>query len=281
MSENPYNLNDKQIAQIAKGLSETFKTMGSMYKQVSSNLNMMIEPIKQMMEYRNELLLTVEKWRKEYQPYFDEIKKQVSSTKAKQFKAIEKLGENQLIWFNNLDCEIVGKILNGDNITDIMTQYLKANNYSEINEIIRKSSEMELLKEQKILYDQSVSAYHNENYYLGCMGFSGIIDWLMSKTTEDLSTSSKRRIDKIFEKLELEKVIDSIDLPLFSAIYNIEPVLSSLFNFSHFIDEEPEFLNRHWIAHGRSLKEYTKLDCIKLINLIYALLLIGSVESGE
>lgn len=47
---------------------------------------------------------------------------------------------------------------------------------------------------------------------------------------------------------------------------------------SEFSKKELKGLNRHWIAHGRSLKRKTKLDVVKMINLIYGMLLINELD---
>ena len=59
----------------------------------------------------------------------------------------------------------------------------------------------------------------------------------------------------------------------------LEKTLDSFSAPSDFKGKEPKGLNRHWIAHGRATRKKTKLDCVKMINLIYGLLLIGELES--
>ena len=61
----------------------------------------------------------------------------------------------------------------------------------------------------------------------------------------------------------------------------LEKTLDSFSAFSDFSKKEPKGLNRHWIAHGRSTRKKTKLDCVKMINLIYGLLLIEQLDSLE
>lgn len=41
-------------------------------------------------------------------------------------------------------------------------------------------------------------------------------------------------------------------------------------------EEEPEDLNRHWIAHGRKTINATKLDDCKMINALYGLMYFGN-----
>ena len=46
-----------------------------------------------------------------------------------------------------------------------------------------------------------------------------------------------------------------------------------------FSDEEPQLLNRNWIMHGRSQREYKRIDCIKLLRFLYGIILVDYIDS--
>lgn len=43
-------------------------------------------------------------------------------------------------------------------------------------------------------------------------------------------------------------------------------------------EAEPQNLNRHWVAHGRKTTEASKLDCYKMIGILYGLILLAEVQ---
>jgi hypothetical protein len=45
-----------------------------------------------------------------------------------------------------------------------------------------------------------------------------------------------------------------------------------------FSDEEPDYLNRNWIMHGRSQSENTRIDFIKLLRFLYGIILINYID---
>lgn len=44
------------------------------------------------------------------------------------------------------------------------------------------------------------------------------------------------------------------------------PFLEKLFEYHDFNDEQPTFINRHWILHGRSSVDWTTADALRLVN---------------
>lgn len=261
------------ITPAVNAMSKTLNQYSEMSKQISEN---MWQPIIELQKKVSAITAPFA----QIQQRLTEVVAPIAKAAKKQ-QAIIKLGDNQLIWFGFLDDKIVDQILCEDNIDNLISTYLENEKYSEIDEIIRESRKSNFLQAQKRLYSQTISAYRKKHYNLACMGFVGVIDWLLSKTSGDLSASGKARIDKITNKMESEEVLDSFEISFYATFISIEPVMRSMFTFADFKGDEPQILNRHWIAHGRTQKVYTKLDCVKLINLIYALLLIGSVQGGD
>ena len=82
-------------------------------------------------------------------------------------------------------------------------------------------------------------------------------------------------------KLSTDKVLNQDEYAMLALAITFEKTLDLFSSTSSFASKEPKYLNRHWIAHGRSLHKKTKLDCIKMINLIYGLLLIDKFDSED
>lgn len=47
--------------------------------------------------------------------------------------------------------------------------------------------------------------------------------------------------------------------------------LSHLFAHAPFDSPRPQFINRHWILHGRSATDWAATDALKLVNALTAL----------
>lgn len=255
----------KNVVPVLSSMQETF----AQYREISSKIVESMAPYFEM----------TKRWSEITAPFAETLKS--FSKVATKYKAIQKLGNSQLIWFDNLDDRLANDILSEVCTDTIITQHLEDTSYIEIDRIIAESRKSSFLKEKKGLYSHSIGAYRKKHYDLACIGFIGTIDYLMSKTSGDISTSSKKHIQIILEKMKTDEVLDSFEFSFFTTFLSFENVIQSLFAFSDFSTVEPSELNRHWIAHGRTQKEYSKLDCVKLINLIYALLLIGSVQVNE
>lgn len=233
-----------------------------------------------MIEMQNQIAKFIEPF-VDFQKRFSDMLAPLTKVSA-QIKAIAKLGENQLIWFYVLDENIVNKLLSSYKIDGLMSDYLEGSKYYEINEIIKVSRKSSFLEEKKLIYSQTISAYRNKHYHLACLGFISIIDFLLSKISGENGTRFLDKVEIVVRKMKSREVLEEFENEYFYIYLSIDKVLNSLFEFSDFSGDEPLIINRHWIAHGRTKKKYSKLDCVKLINLIYALLLIGSFkDSGE
>lgn len=59
----------------------------------------------------------------------------------------------------------------------------------------------------------------------------------------------------------------------FNAVFWISVVifLSHLFAYVPFDSPRPDFINRHWILHGRSATDWTATDALKLVNALTTL----------
>ena len=60
----------------------------------------------------------------------------------------------------------------------------------------------------------------------------------------------------------------------FDAVYwkSVVVFLRKLFAFSDFSQKPPEFINRHWILHGRQPVDWTLADALRLVNALNTLL---------
>jgi CRP-like cAMP-binding protein len=67
--------------------------------------------------------------------------------------------------------------------------------------------------------------------------------------------------------------LDENEIALIMLSITFQKAVEILSAKSDFSKKEPDNLNRHWIMHGRSRSEKTKLDCIKLMKREFGFLL--------
>ena len=135
------------------------------------------------------------------------------------------------------------------------------------------------MQKHKRLYSQSVNAFRSGDSDLAVTGFTSVFDSLLADTSGNPTSRLGPRIDAIKQKLDNDELLNHDEYAMITLAMTLEKTLDSFSAPSDFKGKEPKGLNRHWIAHGRSTRKKTQLDCVKMINLIYGLLLIEDIES--
>lgn len=198
-----------------------------------------------------------------------------------QIAAIKKLGDAQFVYWDSMRTEFVAEINNTDNINRLLRGHFVRDNLKKVNDTINKTLGCKRMCMRKRLYMQAVDAFHKNNCDLAVVGFTAVFDGLLSDVTDNSMTNIIGRIQIIEKKFENKEPINDNEyaiMTLASTLYNT--ILSFAAN-SDFNKPEPKTLNRHWIAHGRSTRKKTKLDCVKMINLIYGLLIVSDLKPNE
>ncbi|MEG0577336.1 MAG: hypothetical protein RR500_05715 [Bacilli bacterium] len=286
LTENNRNVDNEDLLNINIDVTSLVEN-SEIYRESSENIflsirNILIDAHKYAESFTNAIMPIINVVKK-ISDYAEPIKEVIEAfgLLAVKVNAMKKLATIQLIWYDKIDSELALKINTEEDLNSLMSTYLEETNYQEVKRIIKLTRKNKLMDDKKELYSHSISSYNKQHYDLACIGFIAVIDFLMSKISGNLSPSGNNRIELILNKLNTQKTLSKLELSLLSTLISFDGVINSLFEFSEFANPEPVTLNRHWIAHGRTLKDYRKLDCVKLINIIYALLIIGSLQENE
>lgn len=86
------------------------------------------------------------------------------------------------------------------------------------------------------------------------------------------------RSTSILKRIEDTETIESDDIAVLVLVCTFQKATDSISLPIKFTENEPDRLNRHFIMHGRSKTNFTKLDCVKLIILIYGLILLDDLS---
>lgn len=200
---------------------------------------------------------------------------------SRPYRAIQTLADCQYVFWDYLDKEFIDTVLESKNINKTLRILNSKSNFACARDIISKCLESSHIKPYEKLFFQSVNAFEQGNNELSILGFISIIDGLLSDVSYNSTTSVYKRADAILNKIENSEAIENDDYAILSLVMTFRDTMESFSKNEPFDNPEPKILNRHWIMHGRSRRRKTKLDCIKMIRFIYAIILIDELSKKE
>lgn len=197
---------------------------------------------------------------------------------ARPFAAIRIMGEAQFVYWDMMDSQLIDELIESNNPNKTLRAFVSRNKFVYVNNTIDKCLSNAKMQKHLRLFSQSVNAFRRGDSDLAVNGFTSVLDGLLSDISGNVTHSLKPRIKAIEDKLENDAVLDNEEYAMLTLALTFHETMETFSERVLFSEKEPKGLNRHWIAHGRSRRKKTKLDCVKLINLIYGLLLINEVE---
>lgn len=168
----------------------------------------------------------------------------------------------------------VKEIYSAEAIDRAILSYLENTNYRMTENAIDAISD-ELMNDP--LWRQSLEAYHRNDYAVSILGFAALTDRLLSKYSGNDKTGIKLRVNQL-----IEMAIDQDDHEAAeSFLINTYEHCADVYGLkSQFNDDEPAMLNRHWLMHGRRTTPVTRLDCVKLLHMLYGTIVTGKLCGG-
>ena len=198
--------------------------------------------------------------------------------------SVDKLVQNQFVFTDDLTATLAQKIYQATDtdIDGLMSQYYFGNDETNMNRLIARCQEAPQTHAYQDLYFQVISAYRLGYYQLACIGLFSLIDGVLADVSDRIKdTRFKHRLsiaEKKFEdKLELNE-IDRKTLCIHSALQAFD---ASIFCNSDFSKEEPASVNRHWDVHGRTRREHTKIDFLKVLLWLDAIIYISESHTEQ
>ena len=179
--------------------------------------------------------------------------------------AVDKLIENQFVFTDDLDQNLAHEINEGANANEAMSRYYFGDDKKNMKRLIQRCKNSKCIQEYRDLFDQIINAYNRDDYLLACIGLFSLIDGLLADCSGINSTGFQKRLNNISEKFEEKAELNEIDRKTL-CIYNaFKKFDSSVFKSSDFDKEEPKEVNRHWDVHGRTRREHTQIDFLKVL----------------
>lgn len=192
-------------------------------------------------------------------------------------KAVHKLGREQYVCWERFSNEVAEQIMYSYCIDDLLLSHETKGSSPKINNTIEKCAIHCLMDGRKLLFSDIVSAYQNRLYMLTVIGLFSIIDGVLSEMTDEQKiTSISQRVKKLLDK-EIDFKYKGANI--YSLLTTLSITTSSISAQSDFDLFEPTTLNRHWFIHGRSTRVCSQLDCIKLFNYLYGIMLFFDITN--
>lgn len=239
-----------------------------------------MKPINDVVRKFDEIMQPIRELTESIQLQFKEVAVAVSEA-VKPLRAAEMLGEAQYVYWNYMTNEFVNTIINSQNINETLEELIAQDKFRVVGNTIEKCRANSYMDCYTYLFDQSVKAFMNGQLDLAVIGFTSIIDGLLTDVSGNHTTGIATRASAIIEKLKENETVDSDEYALIILVLTFEKTMKLFSATSDFKRGEPKELNRHWIMHGRSRRRKTELDCVKLINFICGILLIDEFGKKE
>ena len=181
--------------------------------------------------------------------------------------------------------EFAQSIGSSEDVDAEVETYFFSDNEKQVRSIVTRCISSTTIHIYRTLFSQAIDAYNRNHYHLACIGLFAIADGLLADVSQMDTTAFKRRIESIDQKLERKVELDKLDRKTFYLQLQLkslgEDLNNTIFRTSRFDEEEPDTINRHWMMHGRTHKEYGRYDFLKVLLWIDQLTFAHSILSSE
>ncbi len=205
---------------------------------------------------------------------------EIASAVFKPIVVANNLGQHQYVVWEYIEPELVEIIYKSTNVNKTLRLMYEKNGYKQFYSLFQKCTDYLDGNNVRIL-SQAIDSFSIKNYDLCAIGITVVIDAELSAVTGNPSTNIKKRVEPLLEKLDAEEMLSKDEYSFFSLYLTVDETMKTFAASSHFDkDIEPTYINRHWTMHGRAKRRKTKLDCVKLLRLLYAIILLDNI-AGE
>lgn len=205
----------------------------------------------------------------------------VASTTVRPLLVADNLGKHQYVIWEYMTPEFVDTFYKSTNIDKDLRLMYEKNKYKLFYSLGQECANYLDGNNARILA-QAIDSFSIKNYDLCAIGITAVIDGELSVVTGNPGTNIRRRIEPLLEKLDDDVVLSEEEYSLFSLYLTVEATMQTFAASSSFGNErEPRYINRHWTMHGRTERRKTKMDCVKLLRFLYAIMLLDKIEKED
>ena len=266
-------------------MSQRLQEMTEPINKMTQNIETIARPLIAVLENYKGLSDSIQASIQAYNEVFKPIREEIANfsknygeilakfaDRIRPLSAIRKLEESQFVYWKPLPEYLVDQLLSNKSTDTVLLEFALQDDAELIQHITSECEKHIFLKDNSILFNQAMSAY--------AVGLLSVIDGVLSEATKQYrNTNIPSRGRTLLKKLEDTGSLDETEYAVLTLELTFEATMDSLAAQSDFTQDEPSNLNRHFIIHGHSKKEKTQLDCIKLMNFLYGILLIDKIAN--
>lgn len=265
--------NFKKINDIGSSLAESLRPL----YEIGNYLG---ELVKKSAEWYNEVFKPLQDFGREIQAKLANIS-EVASAAFKPLVVADNLGKHQYVIWEYMTPEFVDTIYKSSNVDKELRLMYEKDKYKLFYSLSKECINYLDGNNARIL-SQAIDSFSIKNYDLCAIGITVVIDGELSVVTGNPGTNIKRRIEPLLEKLDDDEVLSDDEYSLFSLYLTVDATMKTFAASSNFGNEkEPQYINRHWTMHGRTERRKTKMDCVKLLRFLYAIILLDKIEKED
>lgn len=170
---------------------------------------------------------------------------------------------------------IIGKTDEISDINKFLVEFFSMNQYERLDNMVKKILESPIEAGLKKLIEECKFAFENKKYAICADSLISAIEGILSTFWDNKSNTKMMQICK--SKVdELANETEHITKKYLWISY--DKFIRKLYEKSDFATDEPSFINRHWLLHGRSAYEIDEIDCLRLFNAVSSICVIAKSE---
>ena len=197
---------------------------------------------------------------------------------AKWLIVIDKLANCQIVFTDELTLELVEKIFDSNNVEDVVSHYYFDDD--KINDLICRCETAQQIRPYNTLFREISEAYEQKHYQLACIGLFALMDGVLADVSNMDVTNFTNRIKKIMDKASAQKKLGDLErkeVAVYLAIKRFEKSKElSMFYGGKFSEGESDRLKRDWLLHGRTHRDYEKIDFLKVMLWLDAIIFLSN-----
>lgn len=157
--------------------------------------------------------------------------------------------------------------LNGKNINNFFEDFY---NDKQLKVSIKHILKSDINEHLKKVFTECIDIFNMGKYATSTTTLLTVLEGILSDFGDDQTDTRMKRICRFqMDKTKSDKKI--INHLIWVSIFKF---IEELYNKSKFNQNEPGYINRHWILHGRTKRELDRIDAIRIINAIHSLVTI-------
>ena len=254
-----------------------FSAIGSVLAETTRQYQEMMRPMTDALQKYAEMMRPIEEAAESFNTRFSEITAKAAEA-VRPFAAIRKFEDAQFVYWDFMPRDFMEEVIASENINKTLRVYESKNKYQKSDVVIDMCLQHPFIAPHLRVFEQTAGAYHNGQYDLAAIGLIAVIDSVLSEASSNLTHKPLDRCKAILDKISKKDALDSEEYAIITLGLTFRAMFDTLFKTVPFLESEPKYLNRNWIMHGRSKKKKTRLDCIKLLNFLYGIILIDELQ---